>query len=350
MSSSSSSSTLGHETPPPVQTPTRSSRPVVSPLFRGISGELNRDPSIDPVVGGVSASKWKEARKWRDQVAERIETEIDEAMMSGNQDAVLGLQREVGFLQILDKDLFFNDLNRLGSPITIEVIRGEIQAKLGAHLQEILIPSSPIAFWNETSLPTSPLTSPTTSPKAKKVVKPLPKSERLRLAIAKVLKEKESINITAKRFGVNKNTLRNRVRHHLRSASEYGSSRCKLTEDEELAILKFIDRWSELGFPLRFAMVKEKALKLLSLRVPNPDLGINWVHRFLQRHPEYKTRFPRHLDQDRFMNTDPKVFADWFALYKRTVTKYNIAEDNVYNMDEKGFLMGVAGNVRYVHY
>ena len=59
-------------------------------------------------------------------MTERIETKIDEAMMSENQDAVLELQREMGFFQILDKDLFFNDLNRLSSSITIEMIRGEI--------------------------------------------------------------------------------------------------------------------------------------------------------------------------------------------------------------------------------
>ena len=97
-------------------------------------------------------------------------------------------------------------------------------------------------------------------------------------------------------------------------------------------------------------MIKKKILKLLSLRVSNPNLEINWVHRFLQRHSEYKIKFFRHLDQDRFMNIDPKVFADWFALYKKTITKYNIAKHNVYNMNEKSFLMGVAKNVRYVHY
>ena len=57
-------------------------------------------------------------------------------------------------------------------------------------------------------------------------------------------------------------------------------------------------------------MIKEKILKLLNLRVPNSNLENNRVHRFLQRHFEYKNKFFRYLDQNRFMNIDSKICAD----------------------------------------
>ena len=79
-------------------------------------------------------------------MTERIETKIDKIMMSKNQNAVFELQRKISFFQILDKDLFFNNLNRLSLFITIEIIREKIQIKFDAHFQKILIPSSSISF------------------------------------------------------------------------------------------------------------------------------------------------------------------------------------------------------------
>ena len=93
--------------------------------------------------------------------------------------------------------------------------------------------------------------------------------------MTKVLNEKKSIDQTAKFFEVNKDTLRNRIRKHCRSASEYKSSRCKLIKTKKLIILKFVDKWFELEFSFRFEMIKEKILKLLNFCVSNSDLEIN---------------------------------------------------------------------------
>ena len=64
------------------------------------------------------------------------------------------------------------------------------------------------------------------------------------------------------------------------------------------------------------------------------------MSRFLSRHSDYKFRFPRHW------NTEPKVFEDWFNLYQKIMEEYEIVIGDVYNMDEKGYLMGMTGNVK----
>ncbi|KAL2128446.1 hypothetical protein VTI74DRAFT_9184 [Chaetomium olivicolor] len=38
---------------------------------------------------------------------------------------------------------------------------------------------------------------------------------------------------------------------------------------------------------------------------------------------------------------DPKVIGEWFALVRNTKAKYGIADDDTYNFDETGFMMGL---------
>ena len=331
---------------PRVNTSIRTPRRHVSPLFRGIADEMDRDHSIDPIVGGISASEWRSSREWKNRVAQEIELEIDEAIATKDEEHVLQLQREIAFFQHLDKELFFHGLDRLDFPITIKDIREEIQARLITHLKEIRVQTSSSPTW----LPTSPLsTQLVSSPPAPKIIRPLDRQERLRLATKKILEEGKSMVETANVFGVHRASLHARVHKGRQSATDYGKSCRKLNEIEELAILQFIDRWCQLGFPPRYKMVREKAQKLLALRVCNPEpLGVNWATRFLNRHPDYKSKFPRHLDQERYMNTNPEVFEQWFNLYQETLVRYGIASGDVYNMDAKGILMGVAGNIRCV--
>lgn len=83
MGSSSSNSRMSSppSSPPRPHTPTLSSRSLVSPLFRGIAGEIDRDHAIDPIANGITASEWKDACDWKNKLAEAIDKEIDEAMV-----------------------------------------------------------------------------------------------------------------------------------------------------------------------------------------------------------------------------------------------------------------------------
>jgi len=38
---------------------------------------------------------------------------------------------------------------------------------------------------------------------------------------------------------------------------------------------------------------------------------------------------------------DPKLICGWFALVRNTIAKYGVAESDIYNFDETGFMMGV---------
>ena len=77
-------------------------------------------------------------------------------------------------------------------------------------------------------------------------------------------------------------------------------------------------------------------------------LGQNWVSAFFSCHTGLKFKYSRILDQERYLAEDPRIIQDWFAFYASMKAKYNILNEDKYNMDEKRFMMGVAGSVKTV--
>jgi hypothetical protein len=96
-------------------------------------------------------------------------------------------------------------------------------------------------------------------------------------------------------------------------------------------------------------MIKEKVILLLQKRrISNSQLRRQWRLRFWKRHSEYRTKFSRHLDQERHWNSDSTIFVQWFNLMRKTMIKYNIAFENVYNMNEKKYMMNVNEATQWV--
>ena len=45
---------------------------------------------------------------------------------------------------------------------------------------------------------------------------------------------------------------------------------------------------------------------------------------------------------------NPKILKEWFELYMTTRAKYGVADEDIYNMDEKGFAMGIADSSKVI--
>ena len=72
-----------------------------------------------------------------------------------------------------------------------------------------------------------------------------------------------------------------------------------------------------------------------------PPVGKLWAHNFVKRQPELRTRYTRRYDYQRAKCEDPKVIGEWFTLVRNVKAKYGIVEDDIYNFDETGFMMGI---------
>jgi hypothetical protein len=86
--------------------------------------------------------------------------------------------------------------------------------------------------------------------------------------------------------------------------------------------------------------VQDMANDLLAERGGEP-IGKHWVDRFKTRTPEIKLQRSRPYDHQRALNEDPRVITPWFELVANTKAKYGIGDDDTYNFDETGFMMGV---------
>ena len=113
----------------------------------------------------------------------------------------------------------------------------------------------------------------------------------------------------------------------------------KLTKLEEEVIVRHILDLDSRAFPPRRSDVEDMANRLLAER-DSGRVGKNWTSNFVRRQPQLSTRFTRKIDYQRVKCEDPNAYNAWFQLVRNMINKYGICEEDIYNFDETGFLMG----------
>ena len=72
------------------------------------------------------------------------------------------------------------------------------------------------------------------------------------------------------------------------------------------------------------------------------SLGKNWISRFLKRHPDLVLKLSTRLERQRAYANDSDVLRDYFSKLGRIIRAHGLRDFQIYNMDEKGFVMGLA--------
>ncbi len=148
---------------------------------------------------------------------------------------------------------------------------------------------------------------------------------------------KLSIRRAAGIYDVPFTTLRDRM-HGTPSRLNIQPNSRKLTEIEEIVIVRHILDLDSRAFP-RISDVEDMANRILADRNEQP-VGKNWTSNFVRRQPELKTRFNRKIHFQRVQCEDPDAYNAWFRLVQNTNIKYGILDEDIYNFDESGFVMG----------
>jgi len=113
----------------------------------------------------------------------------------------------------------------------------------------------------------------------------------------------------------------------------------KFTQAEEKVIVQYILDLDRRGFAPTYAAVRDMADKLLAARGAG-QVGQKWPANFVRRTDSLKTRFNRAYDRQRALCEDSVLIRGWFELVEQTKAKYGICDEDVYNFDEAGFMMG----------
>ena len=194
-----------------------------------------------------------------------------------------------------------------------------------------------------------------------KTPKELPKTVRLDQAIAEYNRallvyqndsdpraKKPNVQAIARYHGIISSTLGRRIAGQTHPQQEALAERQRLSPAEEQALETWILQVGEWGWPPRVSHVRFMASEMLKDKGDHEVLGKNWVAGFLHRHEELQSRFSQPLDKERAATHDPEKLLRWFQLFETTIQKYDIQQEDTYNMDEKGFALGVAGRAKVI--
>ncbi|XTI87387.1 hypothetical protein V2W45_411995 [Cenococcum geophilum] len=144
-------------------------------------------------------------------------------------------------------------------------------------------------------------------------------------AALEALKLADSIDYTAtaKKFGVNRSTLSKRHRGVQGSCEAKAEKSRNLNNTQEDKLIAYIG-------------------KLYSK-------GSSWVSRFLKRHDDQLlTHWTASVDSKRFRADSAFRYSLYFELMRRKIDEYAIDGRHIYNMGEKGFIVGILSKQRRI--
>ena len=75
-------------------------------------------------------------------------------------------------------------------------------------------------------------------------------------------------------------------------------------------------------------------------------IGKNWITQFLDRHPIISTKIASHIYRHRAYASNPRIINDHFAKLGKVLCTGRFTPKAIANVDEKGFIMGVAPKTR----
>lgn len=157
-----------------------------------------------------------------------------------------------------------------------------------------------------------------------------------------------NLSQAAAAHGVARSTLSDRSRGR-RSKKDAYTNLQTLPPAAETALVEHIRHSSANGFPLNAADVRSLA-NSLARGVPGcskpPEVGKEWLRGFLLRHPSIRSCWSRCLENARVRSADPEAIRQWYNRLQEIIHEYQISSENIFNMDETGFMFGQGASQR----
>ena len=179
------------------------------------------------------------------------------------------------------------------------------------------------------------------------------KEDRIQLALNAFkngqFKTKKSASLV---FDVPETTLHHQLQG-VASHSEKASNCQKLSNTEESTLLSWILDMDKHGLPLQLSTICHLAQLFDSthhgpLSSQPVTIGENWVNCYIQCHPELKSKYTWKYDYQHAKCEYSQLIKNWFKRVKETTEKYRIVQEDIYNIDETGFQMGVTSTAKVV--
>lgn len=159
--------------------------------------------------------------------------------------------------------------------------------------------------------------------------------------------EKPSVRKFARQYRLVDTTLRRRI-GGARANQIAQSKMQKLNPKQEEALARWILQMGAWGWRPRVTQIRFMATELLRKNQSEDELGINWVQKFLCRHPELASMLRQPRDKEHPLMYDEGKYTSWFQLYLEVLEQYGFHPADVWNMEEQGFAMAAQGKIRVI--
>ena len=146
----------------------------------------------------------------------------------------------------------------------------------------------------------------------------------------------------AREFGVPRGRLRYRLQGRPPKIGQRAKN-TRLSRPEEKALCRYIDRLDHINLAVRVEFVTDAANHILRERsgqTDSPPVGPNWTSRFLKRHGYFKKR-QKMLHAERQASEDLTRVSQYFQCLRQVIQENGIPPEDIWNMDETGFRIGV---------
>ncbi|KJZ69725.1 hypothetical protein HIM_10894 [Hirsutella minnesotensis 3608] len=145
----------------------------------------------------------------------------------------------------------------------------------------------------------------------------------------------------AREFGVPRNRLRYRLEGRPPKSGRRATN-LKLSQPEETALCLYIDRLDNINLAVRPEFVTDAANHILHERSGQADfvVGSKWTSRFLRRHGYFK-KLQKKLHSERQASEDLTRVNQYFQNLQKVIQEEGIPPEDIWNMDETGFRIGV---------
>jgi hypothetical protein len=148
----------------------------------------------------------------------------------------------------------------------------------------------------------------------------------------------------AREFGAPERRLRNRYMG-APSKLENNNAVERLSDSQDLAVMKTLDRLEDCGLHARPAMLTSIANAVLraseGIQFNHSCVSKMWASRWLKRFPQYKIIIAAPLAIERKNAHDPNILQKWFDGFHKIITEKGILPSDISNVDETGFRVGV---------
>jgi hypothetical protein len=157
--------------------------------------------------------------------------------------------------------------------------------------------------------------------------------------------EQFSYRQIAKLYGCDRTTLAGRHKHHSRTTrSLEAQNRQALHPQQEKELMRYIERLTRRGRSPTRAMIRN-----FGSQIARRGLGVNWVDRFVQRYPdELVSKEMTDMDNSRHKADLGRKYSLYFDLLREKIDQYYVEAHHTYDMDEKGFILGVVGRLKKI--